>query len=495
MGKGEVKISIVRNILEAFQEPLFVVDSNAKCVSANRAFLRFVGASSLTGLAVRDFWPGYDNTDLLRDGFTAELHLGGSARIQAKMRMAQIEDNLILYAIQPGMVAEPLDRFHSQRLETLGMLAGGVAHDFNNVLTGILGHITYLKAILPAAGIHSESLTAIEDGARKGSLMTQQILTFSRLETAEKPAPLDLCDLVKRTCTLLRGAISPKFELQYDVPEIPVHVVAVEGKLAQVIVNLVINARDAIEGSGIIHVKVESSEAAEAIEGLSHEMADGRFACLTVRDNGKGMPSEVLDRAFEPYFTTKGSLGTGLGLATVQAIVKLFSGGIDISSTVNKGTIVKVYLPIFQPARGECAKEEGDFVEELVGGTERVLVVDDEAPVRSVLMLSLQHLGYSVDAAASGLEALEKYRSSGGGYDLVIVDMLMPQLSGDEVFFRLKEINPSVKVLVISGYSSEEAVQTVLAQGGRGFIQKPFTIEDLAEKVRLTLDSGPQPLS
>jgi two-component system, cell cycle sensor histidine kinase and response regulator CckA len=404
------------------------------------------------------------------------------------LNVSPLDDGFRLVRVIAGSSKkENLKSFHSQRLETLGMLAGGVAHDFNNILAGILGHITYLKTILPGVGSHVESLNSIEEGAKKASLITQQILNFSKLDTTEKAARVNLADLVVKTHALLRGAISPEFVLERVIPEKPVWVLTVEAKMAQVIANLVINARDALKQNGTINVSVEIAED-EAVLcrafGVT-ELGAKRYAALKVVDNGTGMPAEVLERAFEPYFSTKKDKGTGLGLSTVQAIVRTFGGAISIDSEINVGTAVTVFLPIVEsveePQQDASSRRNPHQLE---GGSERVLVVDDEYPVRNVLYLSLEHLGYQVDIASSGLEAIEKYSHPANVFDLVILDMLMPHLSGEEVFFRLKEIDPNVRVLVISGFCSEESVRNILDNGGRDFIQKPFTIGELSKKVR-----------
>lgn len=364
------------------------------------------------------------------------------------------------------------EEFHRERIHTLGMLAGGVAHDFNNLLTGILGHISYLRRILPRTGSHLESVCAIEEGARKASGLTQQILNYSKLDCSEELAEVDLCDLVCRTCRLLKGAILPRYSLSFDVAKQAVVVLANEAKLAQVIVNLVINSRDALDEGGKIEVSVRS---------VQHN--DKTLAQLQVADNGHGMSTDVIKRIFEPYFSTKGSKGTGLGLFTVKAIVESLGGEIQINSDPGQGTNFSVYIPQAMPEQPLITKDSSGL-SSCTGG-ERILIVDDELPVTQVLSLGLKHLGYQVEIAMSGAEAFEKYSKS---FDLVILDMLMPSVSGEEVFAKLRDLNPQLKALLISGFTSEESIRGTLAQGALDFIQKPFTIEELSQKVRECLD-------
>ncbi|NLF25870.1 MAG: response regulator, partial [Deltaproteobacteria bacterium] len=335
-----------------------------------------------------------------------------------------------------------------------------------------------------------ESLHAIEEGGKKASSLTQQILNFSKLNLTESPALVDGCALVSQTWKLLRGSIPPEFNLEYQVPESPLYLRAVEGKLAQVLINLVVNARDALSTGGTIEIALNPCSEKERVCELFGEKAEpANYAVLRVTDNGHGMSQDVLARAFEPYFSTKKDRGTGLGLSTVLTIVRSLGGAIDVHSQPGAGTEVEVFLPLAE----ESAQTEAVINSEPsqpLAGSGKVLVVDDEDPVRNVLSLSLLHLGYQVELAASGREALDKFASTAGSFDLVILDMLMPHISGDEVFFRMREINPKVRVLIISGYSSEEAVQRILQNGGKGFMQKPFTIEELSRKVRECLETG-----
>ena len=486
-------VTLLREVLDALKDPIFVLDSDCSCVFANRGFFQFLGleGSPEGTLATTEFWPDVARADLRKHELTCELKLQRGDTFTVKLSIGSVADGFYLIRVLAGISGkDTIQNFHSQRLETLGMLAGGVAHDFNNVLAGILGHTTYLKTILPKQGPHVESLGAVEEGAKKASSIVQQILNFSKLDTAEKLVSINLCDLVTRTCSLLRGAISPEFKLQPVTARSAVPVLAVEGKLAQVIVNLVINARDAIRSGGVIRVGVSEFADSDRLKALfgTADLACGRYAVLDVEDNGHGMSPDVLGRIFEPYFSTKKEKGTGLGLSTVAAIVRSFGGVIEVTSEVNVGTRVAVYLPIVDSSRGQIRSVSERAEHGLETGTESVLVIDDESPVRNVLALSLQHLGYAVEVAESGVFGIEKFCEEGKHFDLVILDMLMPQLSGEKVFFKLQAIDPKVKVLVISGYASEEAVRNILSHGGLDFVQKPFTIEELSKRVRACLD-------
>jgi two-component system cell cycle sensor histidine kinase/response regulator CckA len=361
------------------------------------------------------------------------------------------------------------------------------------VLTGILGHVSFLKTILPASGQHIESLVAIEEGARKASSMTQQILNFSKQRSEEKPTQVDLGALLQSTAKLLKGAIPTACKLTCSLPRDRLMVLAVEGRLIQIIINLVVNARDAVGPTGQIKVSLDEMSDIPELSAAFHgsDLSSSNYARLTVSDNGHGMTDEVRRRMFEPYFSTKKALGTGLGLATVSQIVMQFGGAITVESEVGVGTRICVYLPAVE-SKAEAYSKSETGGKALQGGREKILIVDDEYPVRNVLCVSLEHLGYDVDVASGGAEAIEKFQQADPkGFDLVILDMIMPKMSGDKVFARLKDLDPNVRVLVISGYSSESAVQSILDNGGLDFMPKPFTIEELSKKVRQCLELVP----
>jgi signal transduction histidine kinase/CheY-like chemotaxis protein len=461
-----------QTVFEAVNEPLAIVEVGSGCVTINGAARGVLSDYVSSGsFQFTDVFEAPGVGDLVVDELILLEVRTATEPFPINCRVSFLQEGLLLISFEDPAKKEKY--FHSQRLETLGMLSGGIAHDFNNVLTGLLGHITYLKTILPQSGPHIESLDAIEEGSKKASVMTQEILNFSRLRTVEKNESVDLCELLLKTCGLLRGAFPPAYQLEFEAPESPVCVEGVEGKLAQVFVNLVMNSRAALGNAGEISICLEEGQI-EEVAGVSS------VAVVKVSDSGEGIPEENLSRIFEPFFSTK-TQGTGLGLATVKRIVDESGGDISIESTVGVGTEVSVILPLSSEGLDTIAPLENRKLEH---GTERILIVDDEDPVRNVLCVSLKHLGYSVEVARSGQEALAHLEADPNGFDLVILDMLMPELSGDETYFRMRELTPELRALVISGYSSEAAVQKVLDNGGRGFIQKPFSIEQLSAKVR-----------
>lgn len=477
--------TLVHSVLENLPEPHCVISRELQCIGANTSFATLLGIEQgeLVGAPASVFWPDVERIPWTNREFSSEFIVYGRGPLL--VRIATFEGDVLLVRILSTFSEDRAGEvFHGQRLETLGLLAGGVAHDFNNLLTGILGHLAYARSVMPPEGNHVESLAAIEEGALRAASLTQQILKFSRIDGGEISTKVDVVDVITRIATLIKSAIPSEIRLSWTPLSNPLFVMASEAYLSQVIINLVVNARDAIHGRGTIDVSVDRLCARSEIESLfGSEPPAATYCALTVRDTGEGMDEEVKERLFEPYFTTKKEGGTGLGLSTVNSIVKQLGGAIVVRSEKNEGTEFRIVLP----SVGEEVPYDsstGDSSGPVRGRGERILIIDDEYAVRNVLGLSLSHLGYDVVTAASGLEGVEIYAEERGTFDLVIVDILMPGLSGEDVFVRLKKMNPGVRVLLVSGFSSGEVVARILNDGGRDFIQKPFLIDVLSRKVR-----------
>jgi two-component system cell cycle sensor histidine kinase/response regulator CckA len=485
---SDLTVPTLCGVLDGLREPIFIIGPAKRVLFANPALYAFLGLPYCPDQApvdLSEFWPAAANADVKSGESAAEFLLASGDRFSVRLAVTDAASGSVVRVLSGISRNEKLHNFKGLRLETLGMLAGGVAHDFNNVLAGILGHVSYLKTILPARGDHVESLTAIEDGAKKATALTKQILGYAKIEEGEKVAAVDVCDVLRSLCKLLRGAISTRYILELALPKDPLQVLAVEGKIAQVLVNLIINARDAIKSEGIIRVSAaavsDQNELVAAFAGA--DRGSKNYMRLSVEDNGAGIPKEIQSRIFEPYFSTKKEKGTGLGLAVVREIVELFGGAIVVDSKLEVGTRISVYWPLVATAAADVVSDTSAV--QYSRHAEKVLVIDDEYSVRNVLMVGLQHLGYEVETASNGPEGIAKFKQA--QFDLVLLDMIMPQQSGDEVFFELKRLDPSVKVLVISGFSSETAVQAILTNGGLDFLQKPFTIEELSKRVKACL--------
>ncbi len=374
----------------------------------------------------------------------------------------------------------------SQKMQAIGQLAGGVAHDFNNLLTVINGYSEMLLAERGESDPSREELAAIRDAGERASQLTRQLLLFSRKAVFE-PRELDVNDLVQRVGVMLRRLIGEDIELQLTLTPSPPAITADPSQLEQVVMNLALNSRDAMEQGG--RLSIATGEASFDV-GFCHahpEYRPGRFVRLTVEDNGCGMTAHTKAHLFEPFFTTKGpGKGTGLGLATVYGIVLESRGFITVSSYVGAGTTMNVFLPsLDRPARSTTTPR---VEHEVMKGDETVLLVEDEDAVRSVATLALTMHGYRVLAAGNGPAALRLLDAGGDTIDLLVTDVVMPEMSGGQLAEKIRKRFPTCRVLFMSGYNEDMAVSH--GQPGRtdAFLQKPFTPQILARKVRETLD-------
>jgi signal transduction histidine kinase/DNA-binding response OmpR family regulator len=378
---------------------------------------------------------------------------------------------------------------HSQKLESVGRLAAGVAHDFNNVLTVIQGHTGLLRAdpaLTPAMG---ESVQGIARAAERGGKLTSQLLAFSRRNVLQ-PRRLDLNEVLTNLSRLLHRTlgedINYQFEYASDLP--PIH--ADPGLIEQIIMNLAVNARDAMPRGGqlVVSTAVMNVDTAH-VERHPGEARAGRFVCLSITDTGCGMDHLTLGRIFEPFFTMKEfGKGTGLGLATVYGIVKQHQGWIEVQSQVGQGTTFRIYLP---PNEGAAAKLNETMPDgQSLRGTETILVVEDEPPVRWIVKDVLGKYGYNVLEAGNGVEALALWHQHHGEIALLLTDMVMPVgLTGQELAEKFTAHKPGLKVIFISGYSLQVAGKGFSELDGLNFLQKPFDDAKLAWAVRRCLDS------
>jgi len=480
-----IGMNVTEALLESLPEPHCIISKEFELLAVNSAFLNLLSLShlALTQRTLEDFWPSVRESCGVSGEHTVELVDANGKNVTARVS-CQVSECIVVRVLASAAPGEALKLHHKQRIETLGIIAGGVAHDFNNVLTGILGHVAFLKHVVPKDNQGVESVQAIEEGALKAAGLTQQILNFSRLETSEQLSQVNVTAVLNGIAMLLKSAIPASIQLRISAPAEPCVVLASQVHIAQILINLIINARDAIPEKGTIAVSIDPRLGPDEVAELfGQEPAAKAYAAIEVRDSGSGMSEQVKARLFEPYFTTKAAAGTGLGLATVNSIVKQLGGVVSFESELGRGTTFRVTLPLFADDQDDYVEDESASRSVSKGCGERVLVIDDEDAVRNVLGLSLSHLGYEVETASSGREGLEIFQAAQGAIGLVVLDLLMPGLSGEDVFYRLQEIDPGVKVLIVSGFSSEHVVQRILRDGARDFIQKPFSIEVLSDKV------------
>jgi two-component system, cell cycle sensor histidine kinase and response regulator CckA len=377
----------------------------------------------------------------------------------------------------------------AQKMEAVGRLAGGIAHDFNNLLTVIAGYDEMLVNTLPADARARVYALEIMEATGKASALTKQLLAFSRRQVAY-PILLDVNPVISNLTNMLRRLIGEDIDLAIVLdPEVGA-VRADPGQIEQVVTNLVVNARDAMPGGGRITIETGTGELGPNTSHAHLDVEPGRYVSIAVTDTGHGMTQKTRSHIFEPFFTTKEQgQGTGLGLSTIYGIVKQNHGDIWVYSEPGKGSTFKVYLPL---ADGRPKAVQSSETRVLEGGKETILVVEDEAGLRVMIREALEHLGYSVLTAAGGAEAIQISSAHPGPVDLLLTDVVLPKANGRELAGRLRQLRAKTRVLYMSGYPSETVVQHGVLQPGAAFIEKPFTPEKLALKVREVLDGNPQ---
>ena len=375
----------------------------------------------------------------------------------------------------------------AHKMEAIGTMAGGIAHDFNNILTPILGYSEMLQLSIPPEKPLNKYAKAIVNASKRAQSLVRQILAFSRLSKHElKPIQIDL--IVKEAIKLLQSSIPSTIQFETDIEKQCGSVVGDPAKLHQIIMNLCTNAYYAMKDEGgvlsIILKKVEITSS----DYLSElHLKPGKYICLKISDTGCGIPEEIKDRIFDPYFTTKlRGEGTGLGLSVVHGIVKLLRGHITFYSEPGKGTAFHVYLP--RTSDGKSFKHLDKKRKELIGGSERLLIVDDENQVLDFEVDALKSLGYEVHAFSNSKEALEAFKRKPDNYDLVITDMTMPYMTGVQLAQKIVSIRPDLPIILCTGFSEMINEQKAKALGIRGYITKPIILSQFADMIRKSLD-------
>jgi two-component system cell cycle sensor histidine kinase/response regulator CckA len=374
----------------------------------------------------------------------------------------------------------------AQKMQAIGELTAGIAHDFNNLLTVILSQASFLNDGLPPdrADLRAD-LVALEGAAKRGADLVRKLLGFSRHERLV-PVALDLNAWVRDALQLVGRLLPPTVGVRLD-PDTEVALVEADARaLEHVLLNLATNARDAMPSGGTLHIGVSSVRLLEEDRPLHAWIRPGAFGCLTVSDTGTGMDKETLARALDPFFTTKpAGVGTGLGLSMVYGLVKQHNGFVHLYSQVGQGTTVKVYLPL---ATGPAAPAPRDQeAGALPGGPERILLVEDDIRLRRVAERLLRKVGYAVMSAADGAEGLELYHARRREIDLVMTDLAMPKLSGDELYKRLRDEEPGLKILFITGHPEPRLREWTGDDPAVGFVMKPWTAAELLTGVRVLL--------
>src|SRR6266498_3194216 len=500
---------LLRQIIDANPSLIFVKDWDGRFVLVNQATAEIYGTTvdSLVGKTDADFNPHAEEVAHFLRGDREVISSGRPKlvseeqvtnpvtkqtrwfqTIKVPLRLPEQEKSTML-----GVATEITERkrleeqlLQSQKMEAVGQLAGGVAHDFNNILTAIVGYTDLLAVECGANSRQLEDLEEIRKAARRAAALTRQLLAFSRKQVLE-PRIIDLNSVVMNLEKMLRRVIGEDVEFRTVLAPDLGAVRADPGQLEQVIVNLAVNARDAMPYGGKLTVETANVDLDEAYPQERGLVVPGRYAMLAVTDTGIGMDAHVKAHIFEPFFTTKEKgKGTGLGLATVYGIVKQSDGYIWVYSEPGRGTSFKIYLPRVEAVAEPPAPKA--MPPASLRGSETVLVVEDEAAVRNRVRRVLEAHGYSVLVAADGPEALRLIESHHEPIHLLVTDVVMPKMSGRQLAERVVSTRRETKVLYLSGYTDDAIVHHGVLAPGIAFLQKPFTPRALARKLREVLD-------
>ncbi len=502
-----------RMVAECLAEGLMITDRDDRCVYSNGRLAEMLGyqRSALDGRPSMDFVAA-SYRDQIREK-TAARYLGQSERYEAQMLRQDganiwVEVTAGPYQNSAGEIIGTLasitditDRKRaererekleaqlrrSQKMETIGTLAGGVAHDFNNILTPILGYGEMAKFHLTKENPARADLEQIIQAAHRARDLVRQILTFSRQGDQErKPVLLQL--IIKEALKLTRASLPTTIEIREEIDGNCDPVLCEPTQVHQVLMNLCTNAYHAMrETGGVLEVKLGMVDVDRELSSQRVNLKEGKYARLTVTDTGAGMDRSTLERIFEPFFTTKAAgEGTGLGLSVVHGIIMAHGGEITVYSEPGVGTTFQVYLPCTNIV---CTELEGEE-RPVTGRAERVLFVDDEPVNTQMGKQMLTNLGYDVTTRTSSLEALEAFRADPTRFDLVITDQTMPQMTGVSLTHELLSIRPDIPVILITGFSETVTAQNYRKMGFAGYLMKPLIMRELASTLRQVLDEA-----
>jgi len=488
----------LNNIIESMPSVLVTVDSECLVTQWNSAAAQFTGipAHAAIGKKICDIAPFFSK-------YTEQISEIGSQRKPVKLHrehVPQDEEHVYnltffpLVANGTAGVAIRLDDIteleskeqqlrQAQKMESIGTLAGGLAHDFNNLLMGILGNVSLLLMKMDETDPVYERLKNIEEYVQRGSDLTKQLLGFARGGKYEVK-PTDLAEFTRKS-SFMFGRTKKEIRIHHKAPDDLWTVEVDRGQMEQVLINLYVNAWQAMPGGGDLYVSLENTEL-NVDQVAPHNLKEGKYVVLTITDTGIGMDEATRARIFEPFFTTKElGRGTGLGLASVYGIIRNHGGFILVESEQGIGTTFMIHLP----ASARPCEMESQSENQVRTGRETILLIDDEEMILEVGSEMLMALGYKVLSAAGGRTGLHIYDQHKAEIDLVILDMVMPDLGGRETFEALKRSNRSIKVVLSSGYSLDGQAKEIMQGGCKGFIQKPFNLAELSRKIREILDS------
>lgn len=422
----------------------------------------------------------------------ATLQRGAQDYVSKDRLTPEVLARTIRYAISRQRADDQLQRSQAQlqqaqKMETIGRLVGGIAHDYNNLLMTILLNADLIRGELPDTGEAREYVDEIRDAARRNVDLTRQLLTFSRLQEV-KSQRLNINDVLGEVGRILRRLIGEDVVLHIEPDTDTWDVEGDAIQLEQVLINMAVNARDAMPGGGDLHIRTANAELDEDAAADIGELSPGAYAAITIEDSGVGIPPHLLDSIFEPFFTTKeAGKGTGLGLSTCYGIVRQSGGAIRVRSRLGEGSRFTIYLPRASDGALAPARERREE-REVAGGSETVLIVEDDVSVRTVAARVLKKQGYRVIEAANGEEALSLIRHGSHAFDVLLTDVVMPQMGGSELVARLRESRPHLRVICMSGYVPDpEALRRSIGEDAV-LLTKPCRPEVLLQAIRGLLD-------
>ncbi|TML33422.1 MAG: PAS domain S-box protein [Actinobacteria bacterium] len=499
-----------RTIVETAREGIWMVDADGATTFVNGRVAEMLGRepSEIVGRPLSDFMDSRQAAEssarlaAVRRGESvqgeARLVRKDGSELVAAVSCSPLHDEDGDYAGAVGMLTDITERqkleaqvHQAQRLEGLGRLAGGVAHDFNNLLAVILNYASFVEHAVEDRPDVRADVAEIRRAAEVAASVTQRLLVFSRRDLPHTRI-LRLDHALADTARVLDRTIGEDIRLETEVDRDLASIIADPGQIEQLLLNLVVNARDAMPGGGTLTIRVRNRR----IGGDAPDLRAGDYVALEVADTGCGMAPEVQARAFEPFFTTKAKeQGTGLGLATVYGIVKQAGGAVRLASEVGRGTTVTALFPASELQMAEAGLPETAAAEPSRGHGETVLVVEDDSAVRRVASRILSETGYTVLEADGPLSALELPAVQHGKVDLLVTDAVMPAMSGKELADRLRQERPGIAVLFMSGYTDEVVTRQGISDDQLNFIQKPFGADELLARVELALGGRSKPVS
>ncbi|HVO65657.1 MAG TPA: PAS domain S-box protein, partial [Syntrophales bacterium] len=494
-----------RTLFEESKDAIIVLDKARRVIDINDAFIELFGYTreEIFALDLEKLYCKREDRNVLwqklegfgfASDFEMELKRKDDERIIVHVSASAIKDDAGQISGYQGIFHDMTDRkkleqqlLQAQKLESIGLLAGGVAHEFNNLLTGISGYGQIIEEIIPPDDeLLQESVGQILRATDRAAELARSLLAFGRKQLIH-PKPVHVHTIVHDTVGLIKRIIGEDIELRTSFSDKNLLVKVGEGQIEQILMNLATNARDAMPSGGHIHIATQEVVVKDGSESNYGLARPGVYVLISVSDTGTGIDKKSLERVFEPFYTTKEiGKGTGLGLSVIYGIVKQNNGSVHVESEPGEGTTVSIYLPTTNEV--PIGIEKRHKAKPVFRGTETILVAEDDEMVQRFISKVLKWAGYSVITAKDGEDAVMKFKKEMDVISLVLTDVVMPKKNGKEILGEIKKLRPEIRVIFISGYSAEFIDKNVINKDSTTFITKPFLKTDLLQKVREVLD-------